>query len=90
MFISFSEANAALKHPVFKYQTTLEKKKLFVKGITNTHHAELSFLTRNALYELSGMAPTVTKEDVENLFKKFGIIKEVRMVTFKSGASKGN
>lgn len=32
MFISPSEPDAALKHNVFKYQTTLEKKKLFVKG----------------------------------------------------------
>ena len=35
MFISPSEADAALKHPAFKFQTTLEKRKLFVKGLFN-------------------------------------------------------
>ena len=32
MYISPSEPDAALKHPAFKFQATLERKKLFVKG----------------------------------------------------------
>lgn len=67
MFISPSEPDSALKHPAFKYQSTLEKKKLFVKGL----------------------ASTTTKEDLENLFSKFGILKDVRLATFRTGISKG-
>lgn len=67
MFISPSEENAALKHPVFKYQASLEKNKLFVKGIE----------------------PKATKEEVEQLFTPFGKLKDVRIVTYRSGHSKG-
>lgn len=67
MFISPSEPDAALKHPAFKFQTSLEKRKLFVKGL----------------------ATSTTKEDVEKLFSQYGTLKDVRLVTFKSGVSKG-
>lgn len=67
MFISPSEADAALKHPAFKFHTTLEKKKLFVKGLR----------------------PSATKEDVEKLFSQYGAVKDVRIVTFRNGISKG-
>lgn len=35
------------------------------------------------------MAPTTTKDDLETLFAKFGILKDVRLATFRTGAPKG-
>lgn len=37
-----------------------------------------------------GLAPSTTKEAVQNLFSKFGIVKDVRLVTFKTGVPKGD
>ena len=67
MFISPNETDEGLKHPVFKYQATLEKNKLFVKGLD----------------------PKVTKEDLQELFGKYGAVKDVRIVTYRNGLSKG-
>lgn len=36
-----------------------------------------------------GLANSTTKEDVEQLFSKFGIVKDVRLATFKTGVPKG-
>ncbi|CAM1329282.1 SART3 (predicted) [Pycnogonum litorale] len=51
----------------FKYNTDIEKNKLFIKG--------LSFAT--------------TQKDLEETFEKYGKLKEVRLVTYRSGKSKG-
>jgi len=51
----------------FKYNTGLEKNKLFVKGLP---------------FEMS-------QEDVTEMFKEFGDLKEVRLVTYRNGHSKG-
>ncbi|CAH1802142.1 unnamed protein product [Owenia fusiformis] len=50
-----------------KFDTGLERNKLFVKNLPNT----------------------TTKEALENIFKQHGILKEVRLVTYRNGASKG-
>lgn len=67
MYISPNEADAALKHPVFKYQANLEKNKLFVKGLDTS----------------------VTKEELQEMFGQYGALKDVRLVTYRSGLSKG-
>lgn len=54
------------KQPVFKYDTSVEPNKLFVKGLPVRY----------------------TKQDVEQLFKPYGCT-EVRIITHKSGRSKG-
>lgn len=86
MFISPSEPDAAMKHPVFKYHTTLEKKKLFVKG------TYVLFICREYLRNLmktTGLSRSTTKEQVEELFSQYGTVKDARLVTFKSGVPKG-
>jgi len=67
MYISRNEPDSSLKTSAFKYQSSLERKKLFVKGLN----------------------PSATKEDVEKLFSPFGALKDVRIVTYRSGHSKG-
>jgi RNA recognition motif-containing protein len=68
MFISQCEDKSMnLTANKFKYNSGLEKNKLFVSN--------LPFET--------------TKEQLEEVFKPFGALKEVRIVTFKSGKSKG-
>ncbi|XP_071945304.1 squamous cell carcinoma antigen recognized by T-cells 3-like [Antedon mediterranea] len=51
----------------FKYDTSLDKKKLFV----------------------SGLPRSTTKEDLEEMFSKYGVVKDVRVVTYRSGVPKG-
>ncbi|GFQ70924.1 squamous cell carcinoma antigen recognized by T-cells 3 [Trichonephila clavata] len=53
--------------PKFKFATSLERNKLFIKG--------LPFST--------------TKEDLETMFKEYGPLKDVRLVTYRNGHSKG-
>ncbi|XP_061624356.1 squamous cell carcinoma antigen recognized by T-cells 3 [Phyllopteryx taeniolatus] len=52
---------------VFKYNTTMEKHKIFI----------------------SGLPFSCTKEQLEEISKRHGTIKEVRLVTFRSGKPKG-
>ncbi|XP_077600507.1 spliceosome associated factor 3, U4/U6 recycling protein-like [Stigmatopora nigra] len=52
---------------VFKYNTTMEKHKIFIQGLPFS----------------------CTKEQLEEISKKHGTIKEVRLVTFRSGKPKG-
>lgn len=67
MFISKCRASPEEdKQPVFKYDTSVEPNKLFVKGLPVRY----------------------TKQDVEQLFKPYGCT-EVRIITHKSGRSKG-
>nr|XP_012233756.1 PREDICTED: squamous cell carcinoma antigen recognized by T-cells 3-like [Linepithema humile] len=67
MFISRCDPNKSTRSSGFKYNSTLEKNKLFVKG--------LSLVT--------------TKEQLEEIFKVHGDLKEVRLVTYRNGHSKG-
>lgn len=84
--MSPSEPDAALKHPAFKYQSTLEKKKLFIKGTyLRSLGVSLYVFILNLFDVITGLALTTTKEDLEALFKKFGILKDVRLVTFRNG-----
>ena len=53
--------------PVFKYDTGLEKNKLFI----------------------SSLAQEVTREELSEVFSKFGKLKEVRVPIYRNGHSKG-
>ncbi|XP_011166941.2 squamous cell carcinoma antigen recognized by T-cells 3 isoform X2 [Solenopsis invicta] len=67
MYVSKCDSNKSTRGPVFKYKCTLEKNKLFVKGLPLT----------------------TTKEELEEIFKIHGDLKEVRLVTYRNGHSKG-
>lgn len=67
MFISRCDPNKSTRSSGFKYSSTLEKNKLFVKGLP----------------------VTMTKEDLENIFKVHGTLKDIRLVTYRNGHSKG-
>ncbi|PNF41960.1 Squamous cell carcinoma antigen recognized by T-cells 3 [Cryptotermes secundus] len=67
MFVSRCNADKHMRESGFKYNTTLEKNKLFVKGLP----------------------VTVTKEELEDVFKSYGSLKDVRIVTYRNGHSKG-
>ncbi|KZC14699.1 PREDICTED: squamous cell carcinoma antigen recognized by T-cells 3-like [Dufourea novaeangliae] len=67
MFVSRCDPNKTTRIPGFKYSCTLEKNKLFVKGLP----------------------VTTTKEELEDIFKVHGTLKEVRIVTYRNGHSKG-
>ncbi|XP_011641239.1 squamous cell carcinoma antigen recognized by T-cells 3-like [Pogonomyrmex barbatus] len=67
MFISRCDPNKSTRDSAFKYSCTLEKNKLFVKGLPLT----------------------TTKEELEEIFKVHGDLKEVRLVTYRNGHSKG-
>ncbi|XP_023217913.1 squamous cell carcinoma antigen recognized by T-cells 3-like [Centruroides sculpturatus] len=51
----------------FKFQTGLEKSKLFVRGLP----------------------PSMTVEELEKMFSTYGELKDVRLVTYRNGHSKG-
>ncbi|KAL0105947.1 hypothetical protein PUN28_015987 [Cardiocondyla obscurior] len=67
MFISKCDPNKRTRSSTFKYNSTLEKNKLFIKGLPLT----------------------TTKEELEEIFKVHGDLKEVRIVTYRNGHSKG-
>ncbi|XP_043252724.1 squamous cell carcinoma antigen recognized by T-cells 3-like isoform X2 [Colletes gigas] len=67
MFVSRCDPNKTTRTPGFKYSHSLEKNKLFVKGLPLT----------------------TTKEELEEVFKVHGTLKEVRIVTYRNGHSKG-
>ncbi|XP_076181119.1 spliceosome associated factor 3, U4/U6 recycling protein [Ptiloglossa arizonensis] len=67
MFVSRCDPNKTTRTPGFKYSQSLEKNKLFVKGLPLT----------------------TTKEELEEIFKVHGALKEVRIVTYRNGHSKG-
>ncbi|KAF7993705.1 hypothetical protein HCN44_010300 [Aphidius gifuensis] len=45
-------------------------------------------LEKNKLF-VKGLPVTTTKEDLENIFKKYGTLTDVRLVTYRNGHSKG-
>ncbi|XP_014473485.1 PREDICTED: squamous cell carcinoma antigen recognized by T-cells 3-like [Dinoponera quadriceps] len=67
MFVSRCNPNKTTRSSGFKYSSTLEKNKLFVKGLP----------------------VTTTKEELEEIFKIHGPLKEARLVTYRNGHSKG-
>ncbi|KAG7200446.1 hypothetical protein KM043_016049 [Ampulex compressa] len=67
MFVSRCDPNKTTRSSGFKYSSTLEKNKLFIKGLPLT----------------------TTKEQLEEIFKIHGALKEVRLVTYRNGHSKG-
>ncbi|XP_054004935.1 squamous cell carcinoma antigen recognized by T-cells 3-like [Hylaeus anthracinus] len=67
MFVSRCDPNKTTRTPGFKYSQSLEKNKLFIKGLP----------------------VTTTKEELEEIFKVHGPLKEVRIVTYRNGHSKG-
>ncbi|XP_072761043.1 squamous cell carcinoma antigen recognized by T-cells 3 [Anoplolepis gracilipes] len=67
MFISRCDPNKSTRSSGFKFSSTLEKNKLFIKGLPLT----------------------TTKEELEEIFKVHGDLKEVRLVTYRNGHSKG-
>lgn len=67
MFVSRCDPNKTTRATGFKYSSSLEKNKLFVKGLP----------------------VTITKENLEEIFKVHGALKEVRIVTYRNGHSKG-
>ena len=46
-------------------------------------------LEKNKLF-VSNLSPTTTKEDLHKVFDKIGCLKDIRIVTFRNGHSKGN
>ncbi|OAD52710.1 Squamous cell carcinoma antigen recognized by T-cells 3 [Eufriesea mexicana] len=66
MFVSRCDPNRT-KGSGFKYSNTLEKNKLFLKGLPLS----------------------TTKDELEEIFNVYGILKEVRIVTYRNGHSKG-
>ncbi|XP_015185897.1 PREDICTED: squamous cell carcinoma antigen recognized by T-cells 3 [Polistes dominula] len=67
MFISRCDPNKSTRASGFKYNSTLEKNKLFVKGLPIT----------------------TTTEDLDKIFNIHGKLKDVRLVTYRNGHSKG-
>ncbi|XP_015592738.1 squamous cell carcinoma antigen recognized by T-cells 3 [Cephus cinctus] len=67
MFVSRCDPNKTNRGSAFKYSTSLEKNKLFVKGLP----------------------VSITKEDLIDIFKVHGTLKDVRLVTYRNGHSKG-
>ncbi|XP_069683993.1 squamous cell carcinoma antigen recognized by T-cells 3 [Periplaneta americana] len=67
MFISKCDSDKHTRQSGFKYSSTLEKNKLFVKGLPLS----------------------MTKEELEEIFKPYGSLKDVRIVTYRNGHSKG-
>lgn len=67
MYISKCDSNKDTRCSVFKYSSTLEKNKLFVRGFPLT----------------------TTEEELKEIFKVHGDLKEVRLVTYRNGHSKG-
>ncbi|XP_012282732.1 squamous cell carcinoma antigen recognized by T-cells 3 [Orussus abietinus] len=67
MFVSRCDPNKSSRGSAFKYRSSLEKNKLFVKGLP----------------------VSTTKEDLEELFGSHGTLKDVRIVTYRNGHSKG-
>lgn len=67
MFVSRCDPNKSTRGSGFKYNSTLEKNKLFVKGLP----------------------VTTTTEDLEKIFSIHGKLKDVRLVTYRNGHSKG-
>lgn len=67
VFVSECKVDKMQREPQFKYATSQEKHKLFVKGLPLM----------------------MSKEEVEKLFKTHGELKEVRLVTYRNGRSKG-
>ena len=65
MYISVCDAER--KTPVFKFETGLEKNKLFV----------------------SSLDPSVTRQELQEIFGKFGKLTEVRIPTYRNGHTKG-
>ncbi|XP_071037200.1 squamous cell carcinoma antigen recognized by T-cells 3 [Parasteatoda tepidariorum] len=45
-------------------------------------------LERNKLF-LKNLPPTTTKDDLENMYKEYGTLKDIRIVTYRNGHSKG-
>ncbi|KAF8374685.1 sart-3, partial [Pristionchus pacificus] len=67
MYVSECKAENEKRDASFKYATSLEKNKLFVKNV----HFD------------------ATIEQINSVFSQFGPVKEVRVVTHKSGKAKG-
>ncbi|KAI4487937.1 hypothetical protein M0802_011699 [Mischocyttarus mexicanus] len=67
MFVSKCDPNKSTRSSGFKYNSMLEKNKLFVKGLP----------------------VTTTTEDLEKIFNVHGKLKDVRLVTYRNGHSKG-
>ncbi|XP_047369403.1 squamous cell carcinoma antigen recognized by T-cells 3-like [Vespa velutina] len=67
MFVSKCDPNKSTRSSGFKYNSILEKNKLFVKGLP----------------------VATTKEDLEKIFNIHGKLKDVRLVTYRNGHSKG-
>ncbi|PSN43747.1 hypothetical protein C0J52_06406 [Blattella germanica] len=67
MFVSKCDTDKHTRKPGFKYSTSLEKNKLFIKGLPLS----------------------TTKDELEEIFKRYGSLKEVRIVTYRNGHSKG-
>ncbi|KAL0271899.1 UNVERIFIED_CONTAM: hypothetical protein PYX00_005061 [Menopon gallinae] len=67
MYVSKCDPDKDTRERVFRYSSTMEKNKLFVRGLPFT----------------------TTENDLKQLFGKFGIIRDVRLVTYRNGHSKG-
>lgn len=89
-FSSPEEAVQALK----KDREALNNRPIFVsKCDPDRHTRQVVFkystgLEKNKLF-IKGLSHLTTKEDLEELFKKFGTLKDVRLVSYRNGHSKG-
>lgn len=67
MFVSECEDRNVSRTHQFKFATSMEQNKLFIKGLPFT----------------------CSKEALETIFKEYGSLKDVRLVTYRNGAPKG-
>ncbi|KAJ9576204.1 hypothetical protein L9F63_006937 [Diploptera punctata] len=67
MYVSKCDSDKQTRKPAFKYSTSFEKNKTFLKRLPRS----------------------TTKEELEEIFKAYGSLKDVRIVTYRNGHSKG-
>lgn len=105
MFVSRCDPDRTTRGSAFKYSCALEKNKLFVKGIRVNFRVNFSLVSPWPMFSLlqkcrstvsliikivsKGLPLTMTKEQIEELFGAHGALKEVRVVTYRNGHSKG-
>ncbi|KAK3927289.1 Squamous cell carcinoma antigen recognized by T-cells 3 [Frankliniella fusca] len=90
VFSSFNEMNEALK----KDRVPIDGRPIFVsKCDPDKHTRQHSFkystaLEKNKLF-VKGLPLSSTKEELEELFGKYGKVKDIRLVTYRNGHFKG-
>lgn len=85
-YSSIQGAKEALKHD----RMAIGNRPVFISEINKKKSFQYSnSLEKNKLF-VSNLSPTTTKEDLHKVFDKIGCLKDIRVVTFRNGHSKGN